>query len=333
MNKTLGEVAEHAGVAVDTARKVLREDASVRPYIRERVLRAIAELDYRPNLVARALRDRSLRLVPISVLDLDQFYFGGLASQLSRCLVDAGLEPALCFNPDHLMRLNRSLSTSASILVTGLDGPTILALSQRQKVATINSCLPDMPNVGDVAIDFTGAFREAVRLLLRRGRRQIAYCSAHHVRCIVEGWDDPKFRSALTAMREAGLEFVASPAAHPVFGKPEELAAWLAVHPGAIDSVLCENDITAAHLLGQLAARGMRTPDDVLIVGCDANCVLAGAWSIKLDTAYLASQAVGLLLRLLDGATSVDRPVYVPKVVDDAGAEVSSERRTVNSEQ
>ena len=57
---TLRCVAEKAGVAVDTARKVLRGDPSVRPYIRQRVQRVIRQTGYRPNLVARALRQSHL---------------------------------------------------------------------------------------------------------------------------------------------------------------------------------------------------------------------------------------------------------------------------------
>src|SRR5574344_122877 len=98
---TLGKVAERAGVAVDTARKALRHDPSVRPYIKERVLKAAMELDYHPNLVARALRGNNLQIVPIAVLELGEFYYGELASQISRQLVQIGMEPALCFNPRH----------------------------------------------------------------------------------------------------------------------------------------------------------------------------------------------------------------------------------------
>ena len=64
---TLRSVAEKAGVAVDTARKVLRGDPTVRPYIRQRVQRVIRQTGYRPNLVARALRQSHLDLVPLSV--------------------------------------------------------------------------------------------------------------------------------------------------------------------------------------------------------------------------------------------------------------------------
>ena len=162
MAATLGQVAKRAGVANDTARRALQGDSSVRSYLKERVDQAARDLDYHPNLLARALRGNPLNLVPISVLELSQMYFGGLASSLSRRLVAMGMEPALCFNPEHLMRMSQTLFTSASILATGFDERIVRALARRQVVVTLDSALPPIPRVGNVAIDFATTYRGVV---------------------------------------------------------------------------------------------------------------------------------------------------------------------------
>ena len=102
---TLRMVAEKAGVAVDTVRKVVRGDPTVRPYIRQRVQKVIVETGYRPNLVARALRQSHLDLVPLSIMSIDQPYFGRIARRMSELIVDWGAEPALCLDSKHLMTL------------------------------------------------------------------------------------------------------------------------------------------------------------------------------------------------------------------------------------
>jgi DNA-binding LacI/PurR family transcriptional regulator len=321
---TLGKVAERAGVAVDTARKVLRDDPSVRFYLRERVLKAVRELDYQPNLVARALRDKRLRLVPISVMELSQPYFGGLATSLSRGLVGIGMEPALCFNPAHLLRMSRSFSTSASILATGFDEATIRALARRQKVVTIDSSLPPIANVGDVGIDFAPAYRAVFRKLGELGRRRIALSSSFFHESRARGWRDAKFATALALLREGGMR-LAGPARQDVFPSAHAFGEWLDEHPGGAEAVLCQNDIEAAHVIGEMAARGLRTPDDILVVGCDANCLLRGMWSVKLDTAWIADAAIRLLRRLLEGESRLQPLVHVPAAVDDTGAELVAE--------
>ena len=313
---TLGKVAERAGVAVDTARKVLRQDPSVRPYIKERVIQAVKELDYHPNLVARALRGNNLQIVPIAVLELGEFYYGELASQISRQLVEIGLEPALCFNPKHLMKMSRSFSTSASILVFGSDYETVHELSRFQKVVTIDSLLPLMPSVGNVSIAFDVVYRHLAETLLRRGRRRIAISSGHYLRCLERGWPVQKLPAVFEVLAEAGFDTVGGRSRH-VFGSAGDVAAWVGAHPGSVDAVICENDLEAARVIGEFAELGLRTPDDVLVVGCDANCKLAGMWSVKLDTHQIAVRAVAILKRLLDGETIRDNPQYIPELLDE----------------
>ena len=52
---TLDDVARHAGVSAKTVSRVANGERAVRAETRERVLRAIEDLDYRPNLLARGL--------------------------------------------------------------------------------------------------------------------------------------------------------------------------------------------------------------------------------------------------------------------------------------
>ena len=62
----MADVARAAGVSHQTVSRVLNGSASVRPETRERVVRAVQELDYRPNSLARALvtgRSRTLGVV------------------------------------------------------------------------------------------------------------------------------------------------------------------------------------------------------------------------------------------------------------------------------
>ena len=318
MAATLGKVAQCAGVAIDTARKALRGDPSVRPYLLERVQQAAKDLDYHPNLLARALRGNQLNLVPISVLELNQMYFGGLASSLSHRLVEIGMEPALCFNPEHLMRMSQTLSTSASILATGFDEKTVRALARRQKVVTVDSNLPAIAGVGNVAIDFRSVYREVVDALVKSGRTRIAFVSAFYHQAKAEGWFEVKFSSAMQRMDELGMRPCGADEA-PVFASAEALAAWLFAAPGRADAVICENDVMAAHVMAWMATRRLKTPDDVLIVGSDANCLLRGMWSVKLDTDWLAAEAVGLLQRLLGGERKVEDAMHHPLLVDDQG--------------
>lgn len=313
---TLTDVAERAGVALNTARRALADHPTVRPYIRDRVLKAAKEMDYHPNLLARALKDEALNLVPISTDDLENPYFGSLATQLSRQLVLADFEPALCFNAAHLMRMCRTLSTSGSILVNGFDEQAIRALSKRQKVVTIHSLLPSIRNVADVAIKFDETYRHLARLLVRRGCRRIATCSDDYIRALAHDWCDPKTMAVMEVLKEVGLSLV-GPEGRPVFGRPQEVMSWMDRYPNSVDAIICGNDHEAVRMMYSLRMRGLKVPEDVRVVGCDANFLVPGLWSIKIETDVLARDAVGLLCRLLDGQSRIEPCVYRPVIVDD----------------
>ena len=60
---TIHDVAELAGVSIKTVSRVVNGESSVRKSTREKVERAIAQLDYRPNLSARSLARQRSHLV------------------------------------------------------------------------------------------------------------------------------------------------------------------------------------------------------------------------------------------------------------------------------
>ena len=95
------------------------------------------------------------------------------------------------------------------------------------------------------------------------------------------------------------------------------MATWIDSHPGSIDAAVCENDLEAARVVGELAARGLKTPDDILVVGCDANSKLAGMWSVKLDTKKIATLAVTILKQLLDDKIPRKTVEYMPELLDE----------------
>ena len=60
---TIDDVAELAGVSIKTVSRVFNREPNVRPSTREKVKKAIAELNYRPNLSARNLASNRAHLI------------------------------------------------------------------------------------------------------------------------------------------------------------------------------------------------------------------------------------------------------------------------------
>ena len=70
---TIWEVARRAGVSHQTVSRYLRNDGGMRPATRERIERAVAELKYRPNLMARSMRTQRSHRITIVLPELSSF--------------------------------------------------------------------------------------------------------------------------------------------------------------------------------------------------------------------------------------------------------------------
>ena len=69
------DVARHAGVGVGTASRVLNHEPGVSEEKRQRVLRAIEELDYRRNAIARSLKVNRTKTLGVVIPDIaNEFY-------------------------------------------------------------------------------------------------------------------------------------------------------------------------------------------------------------------------------------------------------------------
>ena len=62
---TITDVARRAGVSVGTVSHVINNTVPVKRETRDRVLGAIRELDYHPNLVARSLQSRKTNTISL----------------------------------------------------------------------------------------------------------------------------------------------------------------------------------------------------------------------------------------------------------------------------
>jgi LacI family transcriptional regulator len=284
-----------------TASKAIRGDASVRPHLRERVLQAARDLDYRPNLVARGLRSRSLDLVPISVIELGIPYFGKLAESLAQALTQDGLQPVLCDAPARLLELDQVLSPCGSIMAYAANAAVVQELAARQKVVTICAAARPQPNVANVSVDFAPVYLELIDAVLASARRRIGFFTP----C----WDDitpgrswDKFGGVLAQLDAAGIEPV-SPARGGAFTTAAEIGAFIDANPGALDTVFCEGDLMALKVYNLLQVRGLRVPDDILLIGCNDDLGLPGAWTVAVDHEAIAQAVVYHLRQLLGGAS------------------------------
>ncbi len=104
---TIKDMARRAGVSVPTVSRVLNDTKPVSRELRQRVLRAMEELDYRPNLLAGSLRRRVTHTVGHIVPDTTNPFFGELAKSIEDVGFQHGYNVILC-NSDYSLERERS---------------------------------------------------------------------------------------------------------------------------------------------------------------------------------------------------------------------------------
>ena len=273
---TIRQVAALAGVSRATASRVINGGHLVSAEARQAVERAIAELDFTPNPVARSLATRRTGSVALVVPEpnvrlLTDPFFGGIVNGLSLALEDADLQMVLLIarNEGGVRRVVRYLTTGH------VDGAVVAshhrddALNRTLLDAGLPCAFIGRPlGVADahyVDVDNAMGARAATEHLVARGCRRIATIAgpsdmnAGLDRLV--GWRE--------AVRAAGLPDDA--VAFGDFTAPTGAAAMatlLDAHPD-LDGVFVASDLMASGALQVLAARGRRVPDDVAVFGFD----------------------------------------------------------------
>ena len=207
---TIKDVASRAGVSVGTVSNVLSGSATVTDELRQRVEAAIAELDYRPNLIARSLKKRQTHTLGMIISDIVNPFF----PEMVRGAEDAAAAEGFIlttFNTDdrvererQVFELLRSRRVDGLLLVVALGRGDLSHVRQACEEGLPIVCLdrqPDGLDLDSVTVDNTGGVRQCIEHLLERGHRRIAVITGGQGKYLTQ----IRLEGYLQAMAAAGL--------------------------------------------------------------------------------------------------------------------------------
>jgi len=319
----LQDVAERAGVSMKTVSNVVRNYAHVSPQMRERVQKAIDELGYKPNVMARRLATGRTGLIALAFADVGIPYFAELARVASRTAQSFGYR-VLLEETDATLDGERALMASSEAgLVDGmLFQPSAMTSSE---IAQHRSDIPivllgETPaplTIDRVMIDNVAAAREITRHVVESGRRRIAFVG-HEARALSE-----TSRQRLLGYQEALQEAGITPdprllvATDSVSAADAVDAVRRALDDGLdVDGIVCRDDLAALGTLRALQERGIRVPLDVAVTGWDDTRLSAVTFpsltTVSPDLPALVGRALELLIERIEGYDGVGRHEIVP---------------------
>jgi len=173
---TLAKLAEYAGVTTKTAGKALRGEESVRPYIRETVLKIASKYNYRPNLLAQALKKKNLNLISFHITQLNIPFFGALFEAISTLLGKKGYIVAACNGIESVNETNHMLFACATVMISP-EKSKVKEVVQRGALVTIDAYSPDVRFASDISLSFKEAYKQLTLELIENQRRKITLFS------------------------------------------------------------------------------------------------------------------------------------------------------------
>ena len=299
----LAEVAERAGVSLTTVSRVLNNRGYLSQATKDRVAKAIDELNYRPNQLARSLLGKRTHTVGLIVPTVALPFFGEVAAEIENTLADHGCHMLLCNSFGRADREREYLNLLVANRVDGIisaahNGPLVEYAALRQPVVTIGRGLAaDIPNVRAANEE---AGRIATELLLRRGaRRPALLTSRSHALNLRE-------RGYREVLAEAGIDpLVLTADFHtPEPGRTRLVRAGPGAASEVVDGVFATDDLLAAAALDWAADRRRRVPDDLRVIGFDGTLAMRRALpqltTIQQPIALICATAVSILSEQLD---------------------------------
>ncbi len=281
---TLKDVAVHAGVSTAVVSYVI--NGGPRPTsaaMRERVLRAVDELDYHPDSAARGLRGRRTNTIAFVTYDFlpnesfSSHYLGRMLTALTRELQSHGnyllmFPLAIGDDPAPLRRLLKSGRVDGIVLRFVQDSPhTDDLLEIVRESGTPCVCLerPGAERFRFHAVTYDDAegARLATSHLIEQGHRRIAHLCGD----VRYATAQARFSSYKQALTDAGIDIDEDLIAVANWNTREASRAtdrWLAMREPPT-AIFAASDDMAFGALHAARDRGLRVPDDLAVVGFD----------------------------------------------------------------
>jgi len=293
---TSRDVARAAGVSQTTVSRVLSDNPLVNPQTRERVLRAMQAIGYRPNLAARAMKTSRIGTVGVVVARLANPLYPELLLHLGASLRAAGMQMIVWHSESG--GEDAAISAASQGLVDGIVFAAATASSVRciedsarlVPVVLVHRGIASLA-VDQIEVDNLAGGRLVARYFLDAGRRRPAIIAGVRSISTVREREDG-YCEVLDAALPGGY-----PRLRVDFASYEEgyrVARELAARAPDADAVFCVNDVIALGCLDGLRDHGLRVPEDIWVAGYD-DVAMARWSSFRLTTVAQPLQEMAAL--------------------------------------
>lgn len=311
MGVTVSDIANKATVSVGTVSRVLNNEPNVGPKHKQRVLSAMAELNYRPNPWARGIRKKSASQqtgqIALLFFNIPDFmlhapyvmqYIQGVQQEIDaasqKCLFSMWQE-----TDDVIPQILLDGQVDGVVFKGEPHGPMLRKWLSRYPTVSLNPRIETV-DCDCVRVDYAKGLRDIVAYLAERGHRRVAIVGADK-----SGYVRHKLSGYRQAIKELGLdadeELIQIRDALPEITDPK-------VPPGTPDfswaienlwslpqppTAIVSSDCFCVGIYKLLTGRGLKVPQDVSVLGYDNEVRFCEALTPPLTSVDLRATNIG----------------------------------------
>ncbi|MCC5909168.1 MAG: LacI family DNA-binding transcriptional regulator [Clostridiaceae bacterium] len=279
MKFNIKDVAKKAGVSISTVSRVVNNSKAVRPKTEEKVLKAIEELGYKPNAIARSLKIKNTKTIGIMVPDISNQFFPEVVR---------GVEDVANMYEYNIFLCNTDLDQEKEIQYFDVleekqvDGIIFMGniiseeLEKRFKICDIPIVLigADYGEMPSVTTDNVQASKDVVNYLLNKGHKRIGMITGKEKDPVV---GQARKQGYVEALEASGVDYNEELVAEGGyrFKSGYEGAKKLLDIKEKPTAIFVASDEMAIGAMRAALERGIAIPEELAIVGFD-NIHMAG---------------------------------------------------------
>jgi LacI family transcriptional regulator, galactose operon repressor len=316
------EVAQRAGVAMSSVSRTLSGHPDVSEAMSQRVLAAVEELGYKPDLLAQGLRSRTTRSIGFVAGDISNPLLAHIVKGAEVALREAGysmlltnslVDPELDQHNIELLEQRRADGLIV-LLVSEDHQPTIDALAQSTvPLVVVERDLPEYVEASRVLSDHRAGMTAATERLLELGHRRIGVIAGQAVRPTRE-----RLATIRATVARHGLDPDGLIVREGIFSTEHGARAMREILdlPNPPTAVIAGSNQIMIGALTSISERGMELGRELSFIGCDdlavATLYRPQIAVVDRDSVAIGRTAAELVLTHVRDHATVRREVILP---------------------
>lgn len=274
MSTTIKDVAKIANVSVATVSRVINGSKPVSEEVKERVLKVIEEMSFKPNLMARGLAKKKSNMIGVIITDITNVYFGELVAAIEKTANFYNYSTILCSS--HIDE-NKEIENFNLLKEKGVDG-IIFTLHKKVQQRVLDFIEnTDIPTISldkyckgtvSISVDNYKEMYHMTKYLISIGHRNIGYLGGDSA---IDTTGNLRYEGHRKALSEANINLKPSMFVDGDFTIESGYNACekLLMFNDQISAIVCVCDEMAFGAINCLIDKGLRVPEDISVTGFD----------------------------------------------------------------